>query len=128
MKSIQESLITRVKAPARVDNKINAVKCNNCGNIRYPPRTYCNRCQGTDFSPILLGPEGVVITYTSTYKKKATDKQRIFGSARLFSDDGKDSIGVSGTFDVESINDISIGDKIKLDPNDKYNIFKKVEE
>ncbi len=128
MKSIQESLITRVKAPARVDNKINAVKCNNCGNIRYPQRTYCNRCQGTDFSPILLGPEGVVITYTSTYKKKATDKQRVFGSARLFSDDGKDSIGVSGTFDVESIVDISIGDKVKLDPNDKYNIFKKVEE
>jgi uncharacterized OB-fold protein len=128
MKSIQESLITRVKVPARVDNKINAVKCNNCGNIRYPPRTYCNRCQGTDFSPILLGPEGVVITYTSTYKKKATDKQRIFGSARLFSDDGKDSIGVSGTFEVESIDDISIGDKVKLDPNDKYNIFKKVEE
>jgi uncharacterized OB-fold protein len=128
MKSIQESLITRVKVPARVDNKINAVKCNNCGNIRYPPRTYCNRCQGTDFSPILLGPEGVVITYTSTYKKKATDKQRIFGSARLFSEDGKDSIGVSGTFDVESIDDISIGDKVKLDPNDKYNIFKKVEE
>ena len=128
MKSIQESMITRVKAPARVDNKINAIKCNKCGNIRYPARTYCNRCQGTDFSPVLLGPKGEVITFTSTYKKKATDKQRVFGSARLYSEDGKDSIGVSGTFDVESIEDLTIGDKVILTPNDKYNIFKKVED
>ncbi|KKL53846.1 hypothetical protein LCGC14_1380860 [marine sediment metagenome] len=128
MKSIQESMITRVKAPARVDNKINAIKCNKCGNIRYPARTYCNRCQGTDFSPVLLGPKGEVITFTSTYKKKATDKQRVFGSARLYSEDGKDSIGVSGTFDVESIDDLTIGDKVILTPNDKYNIFKKVED
>ena len=128
MKSIQESMITRVKAPAKVDNKINAIKCNKCGNIRYPARTYCNRCQGTDFSPVLLGPKGEVITFTSTYKKKATDKQRVFGSARLYSEDGKDSIGVSGTFDVESIDDLSIGDKVILTPNDKYNIFKKVED
>jgi len=128
MKSKQESLITRVKAPARVDNKINALKCNNCGNIRYPQRTYCNRCQGTDFSPVLLGPKGDVITFSSTYKKKATDVQRIFGSARLYSEDGKDSIGVSGTFDVEGIDDLKIGDKVELVPNDKYNIFKKIED
>lgn len=128
MKSTQESLITRVKAPARVDNKINAIKCNDCGNIRYPARTYCNRCQGTDFSPILFGPKGEVVTFTSTYKRKADDKQRVFGSARLYSEDGKDSLGVSGTFDVESIDDLKIGDKVILDPNDKYNIFKKVED
>ncbi|MHA2283202.1 MAG: Zn-ribbon domain-containing OB-fold protein [Promethearchaeota archaeon] len=128
MKSKQESLITRVNAPARIDNKINGSKCNNCGNIRYPPRTYCNRCQGTDFSQVLLGPEGEVITFTSTYKRKATDEQRIFGSARLSSEDGKDSIGVSGTFDVKGIDDLQIGDKVVLIPHDKFNIFKKVEE
>jgi uncharacterized OB-fold protein len=77
---------------------------------------------------VLLGPKGEVITFTSTYKKKATDKQRVFGSARLYSEDGKDSIGVSGTFDVESIDDLTIGDKVILTPNDKYNIFKKVED
>ncbi|MFX1279594.1 MAG: Zn-ribbon domain-containing OB-fold protein [Promethearchaeota archaeon] len=128
MKSIQESLITRVKGPARIDNKINAYKCNNCGNIRYPQRTYCNRCQGTDFSQILLGPKGEVITFSSTYKRKATDEQRIFGSARLYSEDGKDSIGISGTFDVKSIEDLKIGDKVELIPHDKFNIFKKLEE
>ncbi|MFW9874027.1 MAG: Zn-ribbon domain-containing OB-fold protein [Candidatus Thorarchaeota archaeon] len=128
MKSIKESLITRVKAPARIDNKLNAAKCNNCGNIRYPQRTYCNRCQGTDFSPILFGPEGEVITFTSTYKRKDSDEQRIFGSARLYSEDRKDSIGLSGIFDVKGIDDLSIGDKVVLVPNDKYNIFKKLED
>jgi len=128
MRSVQESLITRVKAPARIDNKINASKCNNCGNIRYPARTYCNRCQGTEFSQILLGPEGEVITFSSTYKRKATDEQRIFGSARLSSEDGKDSIGIGGIFDVKGIDDLKIGDKVTLVPNDKYNIFKKVED
>ncbi|MHA1941549.1 MAG: Zn-ribbon domain-containing OB-fold protein [Promethearchaeota archaeon] len=128
MKSIQESLITRIKLPARIDNKINGSKCNNCGNIRYPARTYCNRCQGTEFSQVLLGPEGEVITFSSTYKRKETDKQRIFGSARLYSEDGKDSISISGTFDVEGINDLEIGDKVVLIPHDQYNIFKKVED
>jgi uncharacterized OB-fold protein len=128
MKSKQESLITRVNAPARIDNKINAIKCNNCGNIRYPQRTYCNRCQGTDFSPILFEPKGEVITFSSSYKRKATDEQRIFGSARLYTKDGKDSISISGTFDVKGIDDLEIGDKVELVPNDKYNIFKKIEE
>ena len=128
MKSKQESLITRVNAPARIDNKINAIKCNNCGNIRYPQRTYCNRCQGTEFSQVLLGPEGEVITFSSTYKRKETDVQRVFGSARLYSENGKDSISISGTFDVQGINDLEIGDKVVLIPHDQYNIFKKVED
>lgn len=128
MKSIQESLITRVKAPARIDNKINAAKCNNCGNIRYPQRTYCNRCQGTDFSQVLLGPKGEVITFSSTYKRKETDVQRVFGSARLYSEDGKDSISISGTFEVKGIDDLKIGDKVELIPHDQYNIFKKLED
>jgi uncharacterized OB-fold protein len=128
MQSIQESLITRVKGPARIDNKINGYKCNNCGNIRYPQRTYCNRCQGTEFTQVLLGPKGEVITFSSTYKRKATDEQRIFGSARLYSEDGKDSISISGTFNVKNIEDLKIGDKVELVPHDQYNIFNKLEE
>jgi len=77
---------------------------------------------------ITLNSVNLIITFSSTYKKKAIDKQRIFGSARFFSDDGKDSIGVSGTFDVNGIDDLKIGDKVELVPNDKFNIFKKLEE
>ena len=123
-----ENLITRQKVPLLIGNKINAVKCDNCGHIRFPPRTYCNKCQGTDFSSILIGPVGVILTYTTTYKKKAKDKQRIFGFVQLFTEDGKDSFNLSGTFDTENVNDVKIGKKIELLPNEKYTMFKILED
>lgn len=128
MKSIQESLITRLKIPTKIGNQIKVNKCSNCGNIRNPPRTYCNRCQGTDFKEVTFGPKGEITTYSSSYKRKATDKQRFFGQVRLFSDNGKDSMGLSGTFDVESIDELDIGQKVELVADDRYNIFKLVED
>ena len=119
-----ENLITRPRIPRLIENKLNAVKCNNCGNIRYPARTYCNKCQGTDFSSILIGPKGVIRTYTSTYKKKKKDKQRIFGLVELFSEDGKDSFGLMGTFDTENFDDVKIGKEVELLPNEKNTMFK----
>ena len=128
MRSIQESLITRLKVQTKIENKIKASKCNNCGNIRNPPRTYCNICQGTEFTEVVFGPKGEITTFSSTYKRKATDKQRCFGNVRLISEDGKDSIGVGGTFDVQSIDELEIGQKVELIPHDRYNIFKLVED
>ncbi len=128
MKSIQESLITRVKVPTRLGNKIRVRRCNNCGNVRNPPRTYCNKCQGTDFTEVVFGPKGVITTFSSSYKRKADDKQTFFGAVRLFSDNGEDSIGVSGSFDVKSIDSLEIGQKVELLPIEKYNLFKLAED
>ncbi len=124
MENIMESLITRPRVPRLIGNKINAVKCNYCGNIRYPARSYCNKCQGTDFSSILIGPKGVIQTYTSTYVKKKRDKKRVFGLVKLLSDDGKDSFGLSGSFDTENPEDVKIGKEVELIPNDKFTVFK----
>ena len=121
-----ENLITRPKVPRLIENKINAVKCNNCGNIRYPARTYCNKCQGTDFSSILIGPKGEVLTYSSSYQKKKRDKKQIFGLVKLFSEDGKDSFNLMGTFDTENFADLKIGRKVELLPNEKNTLFKLV--
>ncbi len=123
-----EKLLTRPKVPMLVGNKINAVKCNKCENIRFPVRNYCNKCQGTDFSSILIGPIGVVVSYSTTYKKKPKDKQRIFGIVQLFTEDGNDSINLSGTFDTENFDDVKIGKKIELLPNEKYTVFKILED
>jgi len=128
MKSIQESLITRLKVPTKIGNKIKVQRCNNCGNIRNPPRTYCNRCQGTEFTEVVFGPKGVITTFSSSYKRKATDKQTFFGQVRLFADNGKDSIGVGASFDVEKLEDLEIGQKVELSHDEKYNKFKIVEE
>ena len=128
MRSIQESLITRLKIPTREGNKVIIRRCNNCGTTRNPPRTYCNRCQGTSFTELKFGPKGVITTFSSSYKRKATDKQRFFGNVRLFSDNGEDSTGLSGTFDVENLDALEIGQKVELLPDEKYNIFKLVDD
>lgn len=119
-----ENLITRPQIPRLIENKLNAVKCNNCGNIRYPARTYCNKCQGTDFSSILIGPKGVIQTYTTTYQKKKRDKKRIFGLVKLVSEDGKDSFNLMGTFDTENFDEVKIGTEVELLPNEKNTLFK----
>ncbi|MFX0165661.1 MAG: Zn-ribbon domain-containing OB-fold protein [Candidatus Hodarchaeota archaeon] len=127
MRSIQESLITRLKVQTKIGNKIKVFKCSKCGNIRNPPRTYCNICQGTDFAEVVFGPKGEITTYTSSYKRKETDKQLFFGMVRIFSENGKDSMGVSGSFDVKSIDELEIGKRVELIPDEKNNIFKLLE-
>jgi len=119
-----ENMITRPNIPRLIENKLNAIKCNKCGNIRYPARTYCNKCQGTDFSSILIGPRGIIQTFTTSYKKKKRDKQQIFGIVELFTEDGKDSINLMGTFDTENFDEIKIGKEVELLPNDKNTLFK----
>ena len=119
-----ENLITRPKIPKLIENKINAVKCNNCGNIRYPARSYCNKCQGTDFSSVLIGPKGVIQTYSSNYQKKKRDKKQIFGLVTLISEDGKDSFNLMGTFVTENFDEVKIGKEIELLPNEKTTLFK----
>lgn len=128
MRSVQESLITRLKVPTRIGNKIKVAQCNNCGNIRNPPRTYCNICQGTEFTERVFGPKGEIITFSSSYKRKATDVQRFFGNVRLFSEDGENSFGVGASFDVKSIDELEIGKKVQLMPEERFNLFKVVEE
>ena len=119
-----ENMITRPKIPRLVENKINAVKCNNCGNIRYPARTYCNKCQSTDFSSVLIGPKGVIETYSNSYQKKKSDKLDIFGLVKLFSEDGKESFSLMGSFDTENFDELEIGKEVELLPNKKKTLFK----
>jgi uncharacterized OB-fold protein len=119
-----ENLITRPKIPRLIENKINAIKCKNCGNIRYPARTYCNKCQATDFSSVLIGPKGIIQTYTTNYQKKKRNKKRMFGIVKLFSQDGNDSFNLMGTFDTEDFDKVKIGTEVELLPNEKHTSFK----
>ena len=120
--------MTRPHVPYMVNNKFNGTKCNNCGNIRFPARTYCNKCQGTEFSQTLFETKGTIYQWSTTYKKKGQDTQRAFGTVIVPSEDGKDVIGVSCTFDVDDFNKLDIGKEVEMVPNDKYAIFKLVED
>jgi hypothetical protein len=44
--------------------RLEAGKCKNCGDIAFPPRLVCPRCQSRAFETIKLADAGKIITYT----------------------------------------------------------------
>lgn len=44
--------------------KVMATKCNKCGEIYFPPQSYCNKCGSNSMSWIELSGSGELLTYT----------------------------------------------------------------
>jgi uncharacterized OB-fold protein len=55
--------------PLYKGNKLNGEKCNNCGHIRFPRMGYCNKCQSANVSEFLIGPQGLLMSFTIAFKK-----------------------------------------------------------
>jgi uncharacterized OB-fold protein len=55
--------------PLYKGNKLNGGKCEDCGHVRFPRMDYCNKCQSTNISEYLIGPEGKLMSYTISYRK-----------------------------------------------------------
>ncbi|MFI5166288.1 MAG: Zn-ribbon domain-containing OB-fold protein [Thermoanaerobaculales bacterium] len=56
--------------PARVARefpnryRLEATRCTGCGEVVFPARLVCPSCRGRNFEPLLLRPEGKVVTFT----------------------------------------------------------------
>ncbi len=56
--------------PARVARefptryRLEAARCQGCGETVFPTRLVCPSCQGRTFTPVALKPEGKVVTFT----------------------------------------------------------------
>lgn len=44
--------------------RLEAIKCNNCSKILFPPRLICPDCGSKQFEKIKLSDEGKIITFT----------------------------------------------------------------
>jgi len=44
--------------------RLEAGKCDNCGEVHFPPRSVCRKCAGREFSVEVLPSKGKVLTYT----------------------------------------------------------------
>lgn len=44
--------------------RLEAGKCETCGNIDFPPRLVCSKCKGRKFATIALNNEGKILTFT----------------------------------------------------------------
>jgi len=44
--------------------RLEAAKCQSCGEIFFPPRLICSRCKSRKFEKIKLSDQGKILTYT----------------------------------------------------------------
>ncbi len=69
--------------PARVARefptryRLEATRCDKCGEVSFPPRLVCPSCRGRKFKKILLKPEGRVATFTVIHVGPASHKHEV---------------------------------------------------
>jgi uncharacterized OB-fold protein len=112
-----------------IDGKLNGVKCNDCGHIRFPFMNYCNKCQSENVSSYLIGPKGKLMSYTISYTRPMMGKFKApyaYGVSRFSVNDGKqvDVLGIikPGT----PFEKIKINDETELIEDKIFVIFKMV--
>ena len=112
-----------------IDGKLNGVKCNNCGHIRFPFMDYCNKCQSTNVSSYPIGPKGKLMSYTISYTRPMMGKFKApyaYGVSRFLVDEGK-YVDVLGVIKPETpFEKIKINDEIELIEDKLFVIFKMV--
>lgn len=47
--------------------RLEAGKCDTCGEIHFPPRKVCRKCYATEFTTITLPRRGKVLTHTTIW-------------------------------------------------------------
>ena len=99
------------------EDKLNCVVCNDCGNISFPSKDYCDRCQSLNVSQLLLGPNGKLMSYTISSLAPLIGNVKIpypYGVARFFNEEGK-FIDVLGLIDSKApFNDVEINKDVHL--------------
>ncbi len=109
------------------DEKLNCIVCNDCRNISFPPKDYCDRCQSLNVSQLLLGPKGKLMSYTISYIAPLIGNVKVpypYGVARFFNEEGG-FIDVLGLIDSKApFNDIEIDKDIHLLRSRMYVKFK----
>jgi uncharacterized protein len=44
--------------------RLEAGKCQSCGEVYFPPRLICAKCKARNFATVTLNDEGTIISYT----------------------------------------------------------------
>lgn len=51
------------------ENKLNIMKCNDCGEYTHPPRRICRHCQSENMFADAVAGTGAIDTYTINHQK-----------------------------------------------------------
>jgi uncharacterized OB-fold protein len=99
--------------------RLEAGKCQKCGQVQFPPRRVCPKCKGTSFETVHLSDEGKVVTFTVV--RVASDKfskQTPFAVGIVELNDG---VRVTAQLADVEVDKVEIGEKVKL-------VFRRIQE
>lgn len=110
-----------------IDGKLNGVKCNDCGYIRFPYTDYCNKCQSENVSHYPIGPKGKLMSFTISYTKPMFGKFKspyAYAVSR-FPIENDNYIDVLGVLKSEPpFEDVRINNEIEVVENETFVLFK----
>ncbi|OGU86347.1 MAG: transcriptional regulator [Ignavibacteria bacterium RIFOXYC12_FULL_35_11] len=99
--------------------RLEAGKCQKCGEVSFPPRLVCPNCKSQEFETVRLNDEGKLLTYTII--RVASDK--FFGTTPFAVGIVELNDGVKLTTQIADVDfdQLKIGQKVKL-------VFRKIQD
>lgn len=87
-------------------------KCNNCGNISFPPRIVCKKCKSREAEIFHLEGRGKIFSFTKIYQAPdAFDKTVPYAVALV---DLVDGVRITAQLSDIDIHDVRIGMDVEL--------------
>ena len=71
-----------------MSDNVYGMKCNSCGTVSYPKHAVCPKCRHEKFEDVVIGGEGIVLTYTDAYALAIEYETRFLRLAIVELDDG----------------------------------------
>jgi len=99
--------------------RLEAAKCNKCGQIYFPPRLICEKCKSREFNKVRLPEEGEIFTYTIIHVAPSQFTKQVpyaFGIIKL--DNG---VKISAQIVDCNPSELKIGQRVKIE-------FRKIQE
>jgi uncharacterized OB-fold protein len=76
-----------------MNERVYGAKCTSCGTVSYPKHAVCPKCRGETFSPVEVGGEGKVLTYTDVYALAVDYETRYLRLAIVELENGQHATG-----------------------------------
>jgi uncharacterized OB-fold protein len=91
--------------------------CNACGVLRHPPGPACPSCGALDRGYVVASGEGTVFSYVIHRHPPVPGKELPLVIALIDLDEGVRMVGEVPPGDGESVEDLAIGDRLRVDWN-----------
>lgn len=99
--------------------RLEAGKCEKCGQVNFPPRLICPKCKGQNFQTVVLGDEGKLLTFTVV--RVASDKFSQVTPFAVGIVELNDGVKVTTQIADVDVDELKIGQKVRI-------VFRRIQE